>query len=77
MQSVIPVSPTSLFHSHLCLLEEEHDGVDRVIPHSDTGKEDAVKVKLEDGHRDVHEELVRRESVRENSTGLNLHFCRG
>lgn len=51
--------PRTSFFSHLGLLEEEHDRVYRVIPHTDTGQKDTVKVEFEDGHGNVHKEFVR------------------
>lgn len=63
-------------HPHLCILEEEHDGVHRVVPDSQTGQEDPVQVELEDGDGDVHKQLVGTRlggDVRVDGSNVRLH----
>ena len=76
-----PSTPHLPSHSpYLSILEEEHDGVNWVVPDPQTGQQDPVQVKLEDGDRDMHKQLVRTGfggDVRVDSGCLWLSVCLG
>ncbi len=43
---------------YLCVLEEEHNRVDRIIPSSEARQENPVEVELEDGEGNMDKEFV-------------------
>ena len=48
-----------------------------VVPHTDTGQKDTMKVEFEDGHRYMNKELVRSGSIRDLRAVVNHHFSLG